>query len=399
MIDIFDNYILQREELLARIAQELQLDKTRIERMELAYNAVAELLKKDEGFFDDLVIEVYAQGSKRIGTTVHPINEEDFDLDVVLHIYDPYYKHTPEQIYNALVKALEKNGYYKSIMEKKKRCVRLNYKSDFHMDILPACMPDYFEKEAIKIPEKALKSWSSGNPKGFSSWFLTIANSVKEPMLRKYSDALLKAQANVSLRAQIETEELPEELYLKTPLQRTVQLLKRSRDIYFQNRDFRVSSIVLTTLAARFYQGESSIFEATDNIMSRIKSNYTETVNQGYKFKILNPVNPEEDFTDSWTSKHYDSFYGFVTDFYRKWQNLKNSFETSKEDYIELFGEGVYKKSLNEQFKLFSKSTNNLLAKSSGLIIGGSAYTNKGGIINTNIGLKNGHHHNFGGEH
>lgn len=32
MIDIFDNYILQREELLARIAQELQLDKTRLER-------------------------------------------------------------------------------------------------------------------------------------------------------------------------------------------------------------------------------------------------------------------------------------------------------------------------------------------------------------------------------
>jgi len=51
MIDIFDNYILQREELLARIAQELQLDKTRLERMESAYNAVAELLKKDEDFF------------------------------------------------------------------------------------------------------------------------------------------------------------------------------------------------------------------------------------------------------------------------------------------------------------------------------------------------------------
>lgn len=122
MIEIFDNYILQREELLARIAQELQLDKTRLERMESAYNAIAELLKKDEDFFDGLIIEVYAQGSKRIGTTVRPINDKDFDLDVVLHIYDPYYNHTPEKIYNALVKVLEKNGYYKSIMEKKKMC-------------------------------------------------------------------------------------------------------------------------------------------------------------------------------------------------------------------------------------------------------------------------------------
>src|SRR5687768_15427813 len=150
MIDIFKNYPLQREELLARIAQELQLDKTRLERMESAYNAVAELLKKDSDFFNDLVIEIYAQGSKRIGTTVKPINEEDFDLDTVLHIYDPYFNHSPQKIYNALVRALEKNDYYRSIMEKKTRCVRLNYKSDFHMDILPACMPNNIEKENIK---------------------------------------------------------------------------------------------------------------------------------------------------------------------------------------------------------------------------------------------------------
>jgi hypothetical protein len=45
MIDIFKDYVLQREELLARIAQELQLDKTRLERMENAYNTVAEVLK------------------------------------------------------------------------------------------------------------------------------------------------------------------------------------------------------------------------------------------------------------------------------------------------------------------------------------------------------------------
>ena len=51
MIDIFENYALQREELLARIAQELQLDKTRLDRMESAYNTVAELLKNDEDFF------------------------------------------------------------------------------------------------------------------------------------------------------------------------------------------------------------------------------------------------------------------------------------------------------------------------------------------------------------
>lgn len=391
MLDIFKNYILQREELLARIAQELQLDKTRIERMETAYNTLSELLKKDNDFFESLEIEVYAQGSKRIGTTVKPINEGDFDLDTVLHIYDASYNHSPEQIYNALVKSLENDSYYKSIMEKKKRCVRLNYKSDFHMDILPACMPNEYDKENIHIPEKALKSWSSGNPKGFANWFLKIANSVETSMLRQYS--------NVLLEAKVETEPLPDELYLKTPLQRAVQLLKRYRDIYFQNKDYPVSSVVITTLVTMLYERESSIFETINNVTRKIKDNYLQSVRGGYKFKILNPVNTNEDFTDSWTNAHYESFYSFIADFYNKWQNLQVSFETGKDDYILLFGEGVYKKSLNEQFKTFSKSTNDIFSKSSGLIVGGSAFTNSKGIINTTQGVKNEHHHNFGGEY
>lgn len=390
MIDIFKNYSLQREELLARIAQELQLDKTRLERMETAYNAVAELLKKDDDFFNDLEIEVYAQGSKRIGTTVKPINDEDFDLDVVLHIYDIYHRYSPDQIYNALVKALEKDSYYKTIMEKKKRCVRLNYKSDFHMDILPACMPTYFEKERIAIPEKMLSSWSSGNPKGFSEWFLRISNSVQEPMLRAYAQILLEAK--------VESEPLPDELYLKTPLQRAVQLIKRYRDLYYQNRQFPVSSVVITTLVAHFYNGENSIFETIDNVMHKMKNGYLEAVKSNIRFKVLNPVNPEEDFADSWTEQHYHSFYAFVSDFYSKWQNVKTSFEMGKDDYIRLFGEGLYKKSLNEQLVTFSKSTNDVFSKSSGLILGGEAYTNSKGQVNENSGVKNGSHHNFGGE-
>ncbi|WP_104384432.1 nucleotidyltransferase [Sphingobacterium sp. HMA12] len=391
MVDIFNNYILQREELLARIAQELQLDNTRIQRMESAYNAVSELLKNDKDFFDGLVIEVYAQGSKRIGATVRPINDADFDLDVVLHIYDPFYRHSPSEIYNALVKALEKDGYYRTILEKKKRCVRLNYKSDFHMDILPACMINVSEKEMIMIPEKALHDWSSGNPKGFANWFLNIANSAKEPLLGRYADVLLKAQ--------IETERLPEEAYLKTPLQRVVQLLKRYRDIYFEKRDYPVSSIVITTLAAHFYSAENSIFEAMDNIVSKIKTGYLDSIRTNRRFKIFNPVNSQEDFTDFWTSAHYRSFYGFVEDFHKKWQNLKHSFETSGNDYIELFGEGIYKKSLNEQFKNFSHSTKDSLAKSSGLIAANIAFTAPNGNINSTNGYKNGNHHNFGGKY
>jgi len=389
MIDIFKNYRLQREELLARIAQELQLDKTRLERMERAYEAVSEVLKGDETFFSDLEIELYAQGSKRIGTTTKPINGEDFDLDTVLHIYDVFSNHSPERIYNELVRVIESDPYYKTICEKKDRCVRLNYKGDFHMDILPACMPNYFEKEKIAIPEKKLRSWSSGNPRGYSKRFLDRANSVKEP--------LLKLNYKTLLEAKVETEPLPEELYYKTPLQRAVQLIKRYRDIYFKNRDYSVSSIVLTTLMSEFYKGEASIYDTIDNAVTRIKEGYLDSVRANKKFKILNPVDSEEDFTDSWTDKHYESFYNFIESFYGKWQKIKVSFEEGGKDYVELFGEGIYKKSLSEQIKAFSNSSNDPVVKSSGIILGEDARTDSIGRLNKEKGIKNEPYHSFGG--
>jgi len=248
------------------------------------------------------------------------------------------------------------------------------------MDILPACMENIYDKKKIAIPEKKLQSWSSGNPKGFSEWFLEIANRIQSSMLRTFTRDLMEAK--------VESEPLPDELYIKTPLQRSVQLIKRYRDIYYQNRDYKVSSIVLTTLMARFYNGEESIFDAIDNITSKIKNGYLDAVKSNLKFKVLNPINEDEDFTDSWTKSHYQSFFNFIDDFYSKWQKLKSDFETSGDEYIELFGEGIYKKSLTEQIKAFSNSSSDVFAKANGLIIGNKAFTNQQGQINENKGAK-----------
>ena len=389
-IDIFNNYELQREELLARIAQELELDNSRKEKMETAYNAVSEVLKNDPEFFEDLEIVVYPQGSAKIGTTVKPINGDDFDLDTVLHIYDKYTKHTPNGIYNALVRVLENNGNYSTIMEKKDRCVRLNYKSDFHMDILPACMQDEYDFEKIAIPERDLNNWSSGNPKGFANRFLERANSVKSYMLKTFSETLIKAN--------VDTEPLPNEVYEKTPLQRAVQLVKRYRDVYFEDKKYKVSSIVLTTIISENYNGEESIFDTITNTIEIIKRNYNDSIINGKRFKIFNPVDKNEEFTDSWTDNHYKNFIAFITDFHSKWNSLKDDFETSGKNYIELFGEGVYKSSLQNQIKRYSHLTKDSFTKANGIILGGSSYTDSKGQINENKGVKNESYHNFGGK-
>ncbi|MDR0228475.1 MAG: nucleotidyltransferase [Flavobacteriaceae bacterium] len=385
MIDIFSNYELQREELLARMAEDLQLDKTRSIRMETSYNAVSDFLSNDEEFFDTLKIEIYAQGSIRIGTSIKPLKDEDFDLDTVLHIYDPYYRHTPDEIYSELVKALEKHEYYKTILEKKSRCVRLNYKGDFHMDILPGCMDSLTNYKKIRVPEKGLKLWTSSSPKEYAEWFLEKAKLSNSFLLERYAQELLKAE--------ISTEELPKDhFYLKTPLQRAVQIFKRYRDLYFEGKECKTSSIVLTTLIALNYEKEDSIYKTLENVVYKIHLQLLES----RRFNVLNPVNLEENFTDTWTQEHFDAFFGFVNDFYQKWKSLRQEFQQSKGDYIKLFGEEPYRIALKEQHLKFSQQTSNKLIKNSGLIIGGTAFTDSIGNINETNGLKNGYHKNFG---
>lgn len=391
MVDIFNNYELQREELLARIAQALQLDETRKKRMEDAYNSISTLVNEDQGFFKNVDIDVYPQGSIAIGATSKPLNGNEFDLDIVLHIKKLYSYYTPQQIYNELLKLLESDVRYSDKVEKKNRCIRLNYAGDFHMDILPGCIVTLFDYKNIKIPDRKLKDWANSNPKGYAEAFLKKAQTIRER-------SLLAGLRNKLIDLKAEIQDLPsDDFYSKTPLQRSVQLIKRYRDIYFEDKkEFATSSIVITTLMMVHYNGENSIYSTIDNILLKIKTAYNNAIALKQKFKVPNPVNPNEYFTDSWTDQHYTSFFAFVTDLYAKWQELKHEFKRSGPEFVTLFGEGLYKQSLQEQIKLMGKYSSDIITKANSIIISDAAFTNQRGQIQTNNGFKNEKHHNFG---
>lgn len=390
MKNLLNTYDLRREELLARIAYELELNETRKKKMEDAYNAVKNHLDNDVDFFPDKDVELYPQGSKRIGTTVKPINNDDFDLDVVLHLHVMDNEISPNRIYQQLLKSLSKDSYYKSILEEKSRCIRLNYVGDFHMDILIGCSKDNHHSDRLSIPEKNRLKWATSSPKGFANWFESKSVISEKSMLKMFSE-------NYIMEAKIDQEELPDEnIYEKSPLQRAVQLIKRYRDVYFESKDFPVSSIVLTTLMGVHYNGQTSIYETLDEVMNTILKGNIRVLGEGSRFTLKNPVDPEEDYTDSWTQDHYNAFYGFVKDFVRNWTEIKNEFNTSGSSYIELFGEGQYKKSLQNQIRLMSKFDTDHLTRINGLILSGNAFTDRNGELNDTKGIKNEPHKNYG---
>ncbi|GET26073.1 nucleotidyltransferase [Prolixibacter sp. NT017] len=333
-----NNKTAQIDDLLARAAEKLQLDRTRREKIESSYKAIQEVLENDPDFFDTKTFEIYPQGSVRIGTTVKPLSRNEFDLDIVLHIQGRVYEQTdPMRIFNELKRVLQGNGTYKDKVESKTRCVRLNYADNYHMDILPGCQHSADDENKIVIPDRELKEWLISNPRGYAKWFLNKAETIKMTLLEKAYEA----------------EEIPsDDFAAKKPLQRAVQIIKRYRDLFFEETpDYATSSIVLTTLAGQLYQNQDSIFETIDGIVSQIYGQVN--LSRLKRIKVLNPVDSDEDFTDKWGKepKYYSEFIRFVESLYKNWQKLKEDNGIVEESNIlkGVVGENIYSDSVKQQ--------------------------------------------------
>lgn len=320
---------VQLDDLLNRAAASLQLDTTRQKRMESAYNNVREWIEADEDFFKPFQFEIYPHGSVRTGTTVKPFARNEFDLDVVIHLRSQLVKFSPEKIYQELKRRLSEHEGFKKMLEPKNRCLRLNYAGDFHMDILPGVQESEWDNNKLLVPDRERGTWVSTNPRGYADWLMNVASKVELSLLEKAFSA----------------EALPTDEYRdKKPLQRAIQLIKRSRDIYFdkniQYKEYPTSSIVLTTLAGQLYSGQASIFESIEGILQAIRN---KTLGSIARIKVVNPVNGEEDFTDKWEKEpaHYAAFSQFIREFYNQWQELKRGEGVLKESYIlkGLFGD------------------------------------------------------------
>jgi hypothetical protein len=381
----------KKDELLAIIASNLELDATRKKQMETAYRAVNDVLSNDEEFFKGYTINVYAQGSLLIGTTIKPLSGEEFDLDIVLHIEDSYLKHTPSEIYDELYRVLSNHDTYKTLLKKKNRCVRIDYNSDFHMDILPGCIIAINNNRLMISEDDRRISWSRTHPKGYAEWFKEIAE-------RNKSSFLLQERYNLMLEAKIETEDLPLDIYLKTPLQRTVQIAKRYRDLYYQNKDTSktpaVSSIVLTTLLAQCHEGNFSIQEALKNAVQKLRKLANDYKFRKVKFAVYNPVDNHEDmdrrenFTDSWEDKHYESFVGFTEDFEKKLIAFIGG-DTNENNYKDLFGNGYYKENVQRLVEFEERLKGKPMLTN---LLTGTAYTDENGRINSSTGVNNSAH-------
>jgi hypothetical protein len=179
------------------------------------------------------------------------------------------------------------------------------------------------------IPDRRLNQWVASNPFGFAEWFRL------ESLKRKAEQyaAVLAEPTGI--------QPLPTTDIAIRPLQRTVQLLKRRRDIVYNTAADRPSSMLLTALAGGHYEGDWPTSDALISVLDGIRRAI-----QGAPSGVLsvpNPSDPDEDLAGGWSRGQHRAFAAFVVEFARKMTGLLRvrGMVAIKKALAELFGETV----------------------------------------------------------
>ena len=276
--------------LLERVAEALQLTPTQYQSAVEKYQAVGRWLSASESPLAALHPAIYPQGSMALQTTVRPLRRMEYDLDLVCEVRPT--RASAMELFNTVYARLHENGTYRPILEKKNRCVRLNYAGNFHLDIIPAQPDPPRPPMSVVVPDRKLQDWSPSNPRGYAAWFHDRSRGIE------------KVRAAVEA---LPTQTPPD---LKTPLSVAVQTIKRRRDVMFADADTAPRSIVLTTLAARHYRGGDCVATIITQILAGIEAEVLAAAPE--RIRVCNPTNDGERFCDSFTDEGYDAFVHFV---------------------------------------------------------------------------------------
>ena len=256
-----------------------------------------------------------------LGTVVRPIRngiEASYDIDLVSEMPLPKLLTSPRAVKQMVGDRLRQHETYRRLLDREgRRCWTLEYAEQddvgFHLDVLPAVPDDHgLEGTAVAITHKSEfgYSWSASDPRGYGSWF-DAKNAAA------FARVVAEQKRDIQRRESLlfaSVDDVPDQL-VRTPLQRSIQLMKRNRDLHFNSPDvvdYAPISIIITTLAAHLYGGESDTYSALLGIVGRLHGHAGLVENRAIdpslttlgliqrlpdgRWYIGNPVNPAENF-------------------------------------------------------------------------------------------------------
>lgn len=147
----------------------VNLNPNRLARLQEHVDAVEGFIASDSTF-GEMFLDIIPAGSWAHGSIIKPVRDNDtFDADVLLQLTEKPDWNACDYI-NVLYKSFRSSGKYKNIVRRKKRCVRIDYAGEFHIDLVP-----YLERGGLNYITNREKPEETGrfelsNPEAFTEW-------------------------------------------------------------------------------------------------------------------------------------------------------------------------------------------------------------------------------------
>lgn len=151
------------------LADEVNLNQTRLDRLQESVDAIEDFLSGHETFKDGFQ-ELIPAGSWAHRTIIRPVGVNSaFDADVLLPVSlrsGWQAKDYIEQLYAAF----RSHGTYKTLAMRKTRCVRIDYTGEVHIDVVPLIewQSEYYITNRCE-PEETGR-YEPSNPAAFTAW-------------------------------------------------------------------------------------------------------------------------------------------------------------------------------------------------------------------------------------
>lgn len=323
---------MEINKILSKGATQLDITPSMFEEATAHYKAVGEFLERS-----GVEVEISPCGSILTGTVVRPYSDNEdayFDIDVL--VKRPGLDSSssgPGEARNPVDDTLLDSERYCDMVEECDECITVEYvlngkEGGFRLD-LNTCVDagaglhaqtcetrlEYADL-ALSMAWRNPERWHGSNPRGLCQWFLDRNERFAAVGRTKRKERILKE----SLGLYSSIEEVPDPLD-RSEMQRAVQVLKRSRDVFYhrcRKLGMAPASCIVTVIVGSASAGLPDDATAVDFIGSfiRCSRSLAET-------RILrNPVY-DEDLLQKWGDGDFALFSSWVEEVERSLNDLR----------------------------------------------------------------------------
>lgn len=271
----FDGNDAARQTLHRRITP----SDTQYDEQEARWNALADFIKPKLTVLSGYPVRSWLQGSYKFGTQIRPTHKGDeFDIDLGIYYcwkglpgkgnFGP--KVLKKMVYETLQTfAVGNKDVTKVDAPPKKRCCRIRFHDDFHIDVPCYHLDDDRDARTLATEDD---TWEESDPKAIYKWFTS-----------QFDD------------------------YVRARVRRLVRYMKAWSALKFRGENDRPSSVLLTVLVAQAVHGlDHDLPGPEDEALNVALRKVYETVTGGQD--VRNPVDPDEDLAARMNTEQWDAF-------------------------------------------------------------------------------------------